>query len=57
MDTDFECLENIEPLIKNEDCIISLEPELHCKIFNRDRILSCALMGSVQNHFYKKSYR
>lgn len=54
VDTDYECLENIEPLIENTEFSIALEPALHCKTFNVKHVLNSALMASIPNHFFLK---
>lgn len=50
IDTDYECLVNIEPLIENTNFSIALESELHCRTFNVKHVLNSALMASVPNH-------
>lgn len=52
IDTDYECLVNIEPLIKKDNFSIALEPELHCKKYNIECVLNSALMASIPNHFF-----
>jgi len=50
IDTDYECLENIEILIADVNFAIGLDPESHYHIVNYPYILNHALMASVQNH-------
>jgi len=44
-DFDYECLENIEPLLANRTCCIGLEPETHCAMYNIPRVLNAAFFA------------
>ncbi|MFV0329291.1 MAG: glycosyltransferase family 32 protein [Dysgonomonas sp.] len=50
IDTDYECLENIEPLIENAGFAVALDPESHYYIVSYPYILNHALMASIPNH-------
>jgi len=52
LDFDYECLENIEPLIEDSDCAIALEPEIHCLQYNVPHFLNNAFFYSIPNHFF-----
>lgn len=54
IDLDFECLENIEPLLTAADCVFGLEPAEHCEQLGRKKIISNAFMAcKPQNTFLK----
>jgi hypothetical protein len=46
VDLDFECTENIEPLIADKECVFALEPQEHCEQFKKDKIICNAFMAS-----------
>ncbi len=50
IDTDYECLENIEPLIEHARFAIALDPESHYHLIGYPHILNHALMASAPNH-------
>jgi len=50
IDMDFECLENIESLITDKECVFALEPEEHCEQFKKQKIICNAFMASKPNH-------
>lgn len=50
VDLDFECKENITPLISNASCIFGREPEEHCRTHDRDLIISNAFMAASPGH-------
>ncbi|MBK5719813.1 hypothetical protein JGH11_02885 [Dysgonomonas sp. Marseille-P4677] len=50
IDTDYECLENIKPLIENARFAIALDPDSHYHMINFPHILNHALMASIPNH-------
>ncbi len=52
IDLDFECLENIEPLLEGKQCVLGEEPEEHCLIHNKKLIISNAFMASEANHLF-----
>lgn len=52
VDLDFECLKSIEPLLRNKDCVMGLEPSLHCDLHKVDKIISNAFMASIPNHSF-----
>jgi mannosyltransferase OCH1-like enzyme len=51
-DFDYECLENMEPLLDNRTCCIALEPETHCVMYNIPRVLNAALLACTPENFY-----
>lgn len=54
IDLDFECLENIEPLLVEAECVFGLEPTAHCEKFHKEKIISNAFMASKPgNDFFK----
>lgn len=54
IDIDFECLANIEPLLKDARCVFGKEPVEHCLIHNKPLIISNAFMGAVPRfHFFE----
>lgn len=54
IDIDFECFQNIEPLLKNSSCVFGIEPEEHCKWFKKDIIVCNAFMAcNPGNRFFK----
>lgn len=50
IDLDFECIENIESLILNKECVFALEPEAHCKQFKKEKIICNAFMAAKPNN-------
>lgn len=54
VDFDTECLEPLEPLLKDKECWFALEPEEHRKRINRPFYISSAIIGSVSKHFITK---
>jgi len=57
VDFDYECLENMEPLLKNRTCCIGLEPELHCAMYDIPRVLNAALFACIPNDPYLRKVR
>jgi len=56
VDFDYECLENIQPLLKGRTCVFALEPDIHAKIFGKSLVFNNALMASIPGHkFIKKA--
>ncbi|MDB5119779.1 MAG: glycoside transferase family 32 [Sphingobacteriales bacterium] len=54
IDLDFECLCNIEPLLKDQECVFGLEPEEHCQRFKKQKIICNAFMAcNPKNPFFK----
>jgi mannosyltransferase OCH1-like enzyme len=53
-DFDYECLENMEPLLADKNCCIALEPETHCKMYGIARVLNAALFACTPRHKYLK---
>ncbi len=54
IDLDFECLEGMEPLLENQECVFGIEPAEHCDRFEKDMIICNAWMGcSPGNNFFK----
>lgn len=55
IDIDFECFENIEPLLENSSCVFGIEPKEHCKRFKKDIIVCNAFMAcNPENTFFKE---
>ncbi|MDR2038637.1 MAG: glycoside transferase family 32 [Bacteroidales bacterium] len=60
-DTDVECLDNIEVLIKNADCVVGKEPYWHAHRYGMEYIVGSAFIYSDPdsdfiNSVYKKLY-
>lgn len=54
IDIDFECFQNIEPLLENSNCVFGIEPEEHCKIHKEDIVVCNAFMAcNPANRFFK----
>jgi mannosyltransferase OCH1-like enzyme len=53
-DFDYECLENMEPLLENRTCCIGLEPETHCKMYDIPYVLNGALLACAPENAYLK---
>jgi len=54
IDMDFECKTNIEPLLQDSECVFGIEPDEHCKQFNKQLIICNAFMAcSPRNDFFK----
>lgn len=54
VDLDFECLENIEPILNDQECVFGTEPSEHCKQHNKRMIVCNALMACAPgNDFFK----
>ncbi len=49
VDMDFECLENIEALLRGYSCVIGKEPKSHCDRFSVEMILCNAFMAAAPN--------
>lgn len=49
VDFDYECWENVEPLLKGS-CNIALEPETHCKMYKVNSFLNSALLACISEH-------
>jgi mannosyltransferase OCH1-like enzyme len=54
VDLDFECLDNIAPLLENQACVIGKEPDLHAQRFSRRMILCNAFMASAPGNDFMK---
>ena len=55
VDLDYECLEPLETLLEDKTCCFGLDPEEHCRIFNKPLIISNAFMATIPNHpFFRK---
>jgi inositol phosphorylceramide mannosyltransferase catalytic subunit len=50
VDLDFECLKPIEPLLRDHECVLGLEPERHCQYHGVEQIISNAFMASMPSH-------
>lgn len=54
IDIDFECFQNIEPLLENSGCVFGTEPKEHCERFKKDIIVCNAFMAChLGNKFFK----
>lgn len=47
IDMDFECLASIAPLLKTAKCLFGKEPDAHCRIHDKELIISNAFMASA----------
>ncbi len=54
VDFDYECLENIEPLLSEKTCAFAMEPDIHVELFNKEMMFNNALMASIPGHFFLK---
>jgi mannosyltransferase OCH1-like enzyme len=52
IDMDFECLQNISPLLNNNECVFGLEPDEHCTRFNKEKILCNAFMACTPGNLF-----
>lgn len=52
VDVDYECLDNITPLINNATFAIALEPKLHGEQTHFGYAINSALVYSIPNHFF-----
>lgn len=52
VDCDYECLENMDILLKNRACSIALEPDIHCEMYGVKQFLNSALLVTVPEHFF-----
>jgi len=50
VDLDFQCFENIEPLLKGRSCIFGKEPKEHCSLHQKEMIISNAFMACEPSH-------
>ena len=50
IDLDFECFHSLEPLLSGHECLFGLEPQAHCEIHHRERIIGNALMATAPEH-------
>jgi len=55
IDLDFECLENIEPLLEEATCLFGKEPDEHCRVHNKKVIISNAFMACIPRHVFIRS--
>lgn len=49
VDLDFECMENVESLLLDAECVFALEPLEHCVQFGKEKIICNAFMASKPN--------
>lgn len=57
VDIDFECLQNIEPLLQGKKCVFGIEPIEHARRFSKDKIICNAFMASIPGHdFFTRIY-
>ena len=54
VDFDYECLENIEPLLAGKSCVFAMEPDIHAELFNKAMAFNNALMASVPAHEFMR---
>jgi mannosyltransferase OCH1-like enzyme len=54
VDFDYECLENVAPLLAGKTCAFAMEPDIHAKLFNKATVFNNALMASVPAHVFMK---
>lgn len=54
VDFDYECIENVEPLLTGKSCVFAMEPEAHVKLFNKEMMFNNALVASVPGHLFMK---
>lgn len=54
IDLDFECLENIAPLLEGADCVFGIESSEHSMLHNKEKIISNAFMAAKPNHEFFK---
>ncbi|MFX0091773.1 MAG: glycosyltransferase family 32 protein [Candidatus Hodarchaeota archaeon] len=59
VDLDFECLKSMDGLIgDSETCLLGLEPDLHCQIWKKEKIICNAWMASPPKHeFFKEVFQ
>lgn len=50
VDCDYECLENIEPLLSDHRCCVALEPNSHCIMYSVPHFLNSALLATIPYH-------
>lgn len=54
VDFDYECLENIEPLLTGKTCCFAMEPASHAELFNKAKMFNNALIASTPAHLFLK---
>jgi mannosyltransferase OCH1-like enzyme len=54
VDFDYESLLPIDNLLENKTCCFAMEPQSHCRIFNREVMFNNALMACVPGHPFMK---
>lgn len=54
VDMDYECTENITPIVCNVECAMGLEPEAHAVRSRMPYIVGNAFMATIPNHPYIK---
>lgn len=54
VDFDYECMENVEPLLAGKTCAFAMEPAVHAELFNKTMVFNNALMASVPDHLFMK---
>ena len=54
VDFDYESLEPIDSLLAGRSCCFAMEPQSHCRIFNREVMFNNALMACIPNHPFMK---
>jgi inositol phosphorylceramide mannosyltransferase catalytic subunit len=52
VDLDFECFQSLDELLSEQECLFGLEPQEHCEIHNRTRIIGNALMAAAPRHAF-----
>lgn len=54
VDMDYECIENLEPLLEDSDCCMGMEPIAHAQKYSKPYIVGNALMASISGHRFFK---
>ena len=52
IDFDYECLENIAPILSDHSCCIALEPQTHCIAYGVKHFLNSAFLASTPSHSF-----
>ena len=58
VDMDYECLRDVSCLLEEQSCVFGLEPEAHCRLHRKNRIISNAFMAAAPGlPFFEALYR
>jgi len=52
VDFDYECIENVDPLLEGKTCAFAMEPDMHTALLNKTKMFNNALMASVPSHLF-----